>query len=483
MHIARRELLHLLGLGGFAFGASPWLAGCGSTPKERDEQGAAVCSDDWWLCNNYAPVNETEAFDLKVIGDIPSSLQGLYARNGANPASGSSDHWFSGDGMVHGLRLEQGKALWYRARYVQTELLGKPSDMQGIPGGGNHQANTSVIAWQNELLCLAEVGLPYRLDRGDLSTLGTSNFNGALGGAMTAHPKFDPATGELLFFGYGLFTPSVDYYAVDATSGAIHKHENLALPQAVMMHDFQITPNFAIFMDLPVLFDTDLAVAGEGMPFRWQPENGSRIGLLPRTGSAEDVQWFDIDNCYVFHTFNAFEDPNDDQKVVLDCIRYPKMWVDGSDAFNSNGQVWRYVLDRSTSKASGAILLDQHVEFPRIDPRKQGVANRYGYAVEVGGVDAQGLLPSHQLVKLDMLEGKEVSRYDVSSGATLDEALFVPDGDGEDEGWLLSYSYNKASEQSDLLIFDASDIAAGPAARVQLPTRVPHGFHGTFSAD
>ena len=253
MRIERRELLHLLGLGGLAAGGSSWLTGCGSTPTDTVPGAPAPCEDDWWLCSNYAPVDESEAFDLKVTGTIPSSLRGLYARNGANPQSGQSDHWFSGDGMVHGVRLEQGKALWYRARYVQTDLLGKPADMQGVPGGGNHQANTSVIAWQDELLCLAEVGLPYRLDKGDLSTLGTSNFNGALNGAMTAHPKFDPSTGELLFFGYGLFSPSVDYYAVDAKSGDIHKHENIVLPNAVMMHDFQVTQNFAVFMDLSLI--------------------------------------------------------------------------------------------------------------------------------------------------------------------------------------------------------------------------------------
>src|SRR4051794_30999489 len=73
------------------------------------------------LCGNFAPVpDEITAFDLPVTGAIPPELDGLYVRNGANPKSGFSPHWFFGDGMVHGVRLAGGKAQWYRNRFVRT---------------------------------------------------------------------------------------------------------------------------------------------------------------------------------------------------------------------------------------------------------------------------------------------------------------------------------------------------------------------------
>ena len=49
---------------------------------------------------------------------------------------------------------------------------------------------------------------------------------------MTAHPKMDPKTGEMLFFGYmvgGMFSPGMSYQTVDA-SGALTRSGTLRGP-------------------------------------------------------------------------------------------------------------------------------------------------------------------------------------------------------------------------------------------------------------
>src|SRR5262249_10730436 len=156
--------------------------------------------------------------ELRVEGALPPELSGLYVRNGPNPFLGTSPHWFVGDGMVHGTRLSKGKAISYRARYVRTEALGQVQ--HGPPLFGNHQANTSMLNYRGRLFCLEEVGLPYEISPADLSTIGTYDFDGKLDTAMTAHPKLDPATGELFFFAYGLVGPVISYHRTDA-SGAL----------------------------------------------------------------------------------------------------------------------------------------------------------------------------------------------------------------------------------------------------------------------
>ncbi|MCH9686387.1 MAG: carotenoid oxygenase family protein [Deltaproteobacteria bacterium] len=509
--------MHLLG--GLSLGASPWLAGCGddgagsgssssSGPGGSGSGGTGAgttmlpgssggasssgmadgtastgeptgCDAGWWLCGNYGPVEEHEAFDLAVEGTLPPALEGLYVRNGPNPWWGVSDHWFLGDGMVHGLQLSGGQASWYRARYIETSVLGVPLGEGGPPTPTNHQANTSIISHAGRLLTLAEVGLPYELSASDLSTLGTHDFGGQLAGAMTAHPKVDPQTGEMVFFGYELFDPSVLVHRVDA-AGALVNTEVLPLPAAAMIHDFQLTQNHAVFLDMPILFDLDLAIAGEGLPFSWEPDNGARIGILPRNGVAADVVWIDIDVGFVFHTYNAYEDAQGN--VVLDTVWYPQMWVEGPNSFSVDGVVRRYTVDPVRGTVTEEVVSELQAEFPKIDPRRQGLPYRWGYGVSNGGSRVPGKIPPPTaLVKHDMERGTSES-YAIGGGLHLDEVLFVPDspGAGEDEGWLLGYAYDPARDDSRLLVLDATSIAAGPVASIALPQRVPHGFHGTW---
>jgi carotenoid cleavage dioxygenase len=262
--------------------------------------------------------------------------------------------------------------------------------------------------------------------------------------------------------------------------GLLTKSEEIVLPKSVMMHDFQITATRVVFMDLPILFDFDLALSGEGFPFRWDPTNGARLGVMPRDGTNADVVWTEIDPCFVFHTWNAFDDPADPAKVVLDAIRYPDMWAMGASDFSQAGAPVRFSIPTTAGGSVGMDVIEERaVEFPRIDPRKQGLPHRYGYGLLVEPDGGQGVVAAQTLAKYDFVSGTTVDIY-MPDGLRIDEPTFVPASPdaGEDEGWLFVYGYDAATDKSELVILDATTNQV--LARVKLPVRVPHGFHGTW---
>lgn len=490
----RRRFLRLAGLSGLTAIGIPWL-GCDS--PESSEPGSTTTSsttdikpdplpDDpdkaWWLRQNYAPVEESEGFDLEIVGALPPSLSGLYLRNGPNPMSGDTGHWFLGDGMVHGVMLEKGKAPWYRARYIQTEILGKGDvDTSGPPSLTGHTANTSVMHHTGKLFCLQEVGLPYEISAKDLSTIGPYDYAGKLATAMTAHPKIDPVTGEMFFFAYGLTGNFFTYHRVSA-KGELLSSEKIDLPAAAMMHDFQLTKSHAIFMDLPILLDFQAAINGSPFPFKWAPENGARLGVMPRDGTAMDLKWIEIDPCYAFHTWNAFHDAKDPGIIHLDFVRYEKMWEKGPSDFSTVGTPSRYSIDAVKGQAKLSALSELAVEFPQISRKRQGLSYRYGYSVGyplVGGDTSETNLPPDRIVKLDWETGNSAT-FQLPKGQEIDEAMFVADGGAknEDDGWLLAYLFDRTDNRSRLLVVDATTMKE--VARIKLPHRVPHGFHGDF---
>ena len=143
---------------------------------------------------NYAPVpDELTEYDLPVQGTIPAGLDGWYLRNGSNPRT-PTGHWFVGDGMIHGVRIEGGAAKWYRNRWVRTESFEHPFGVYNADGTRNLRssvANTHVVSHAGRTLALVESSLPYEITN-DLQTLGCYDFDGKLNDAMTAHPKICP---------------------------------------------------------------------------------------------------------------------------------------------------------------------------------------------------------------------------------------------------------------------------------------------------
>jgi carotenoid cleavage dioxygenase-like enzyme len=433
----------------------------------------------FYLQGNFAPVtDELTATELPVEGAIPAELAGRFVRNGPNPRPGEEpDHWFLGDGMLHGVELRDGSANWYRNRWVRTKQFqgeGQYVDEQGNVDFSFGPANTHIVRHADRMLALVEAGFPTEVTA-ELDTVSIYDFNGKLTTAMTAHPKFDPATGEMVFFGYGFFPPYLTYHVVDA-AGTLVRSEEISVKGPTMIHDFGVTAHNVVWMDLPVVFDLNMAMSNE-MPYRWDETYAARVGVMPRSGGDPDVRWFEIEPCYVFHPVNAYDD---DGRVVMDVVRYPNLWKGGGNDFPA-ASLWRWTIDPAAGSVAEEQVDDQPIEFPRLDERRAGLPYRYGYAVETYTGVSRG---SRGILRYDLRSGS-VDRYDLGPGREPGEPVFVPSGDGlgEDEGWLMTYVYDAARDGSDFVILDASDTDAAPVATVSIPQRVPFGFHGSWFSD
>ena len=437
------------------------------------------------LQGNFAPVSEERtALEPEVSGSVPEELVGLYVRNGANPVTGRSAHWFLGHGMVHGVRLEGGRAAWYRNRYVRTPYLDDPEVSRISPDGTvDHRAsaaNTHVIAHAGRILALEEGAFPFVLTP-ELDTLGYHDYDGALDTAMTAHPKICPVTGELLFFAYQQLPPYLVYYRASA-EGELVQREEISVGGPTMMHDFAITERHALFMDLPVVFDLQRAVRGE-IPFHWSDDYPARIGIMPREGKDADVKWFDVDPCYVFHGVNAYEDGGG---VVFDVCRASEMWRNPGEMDVAQGNLtlhrFRFDLERGTTTEQ--TVDERGMEFPRVADARVGLRHRYGFTLRFGGAEA-GATRLSGLQKTDFETGV-AWLHDFGPGRTPSEAVFVPAAGSDpagDEGWVMTFVYDEHRDASEFVILDAADFGGRPVARVQLPQRVPYGFHGSWIPD
>ena len=438
-----------------------------------------------YLEGNFAPVTEEVTItDLPVEGVLPEALNGRYLRNGPNPLAAvepATYHWFTGEGMVHGIRLEGGRASWYRNRYVRSAdvagLLGETWKPGPVVEGFDFAANTNVIAHAGTTFALVEAGArPYELT-GELETVGPSDFGGTLPGGYTAHPKRDPATGELhaisYYFGWG---PQVQY-TVTGMDGRVRRAVDVPVGGMVSIHDVSITESSVIIYDLPVVFSMEAITEGWRFPYRWTDDYQPRVGVLPREGTADDVVWCDVEPCYVFHPMNAFDE---DGAIVVDLVRHPRMFATHLQGPNEGPPALeRWRIDPSSRKVSTELVDGRAQEFPRVDERLVGRRHRYGYAA--GLVEqADAFSVDAELVKHDLERGTQERR---GMAGPAGEAVFVPASPyaAEDEGWVLSLVHDAERGAADLVVLNAEDFTGTPAAVVHLPVRVPFGFHGNWA--
>jgi carotenoid cleavage dioxygenase len=456
-------------------------------------------SANHYLEGEFAPVHEEYTLtDLEVEGTIPGQLDGRYLRNGPNPI-GEIDpelyHWFIGDGMVHGIRIRDGKAEWYRNRWVRAQGLG---------------ANTNVIGHAGKTLALVEGGLANYELTDELDTVGVCDFDGTLSGGYTAHPKRDPKTGELHAVSYSFQRGNTVQYSVIDASGRARRTVDIEVGGSPMMHDFSLTEKHVVFYDLPVTFDARQAAemtvprglrlparlilsaligrvripdpfaastpkadgADRRFPYSWNPKYAARVGVMPREGGNADVRWFDIEPCYLFHPMNAYDE---DDTIVLDVVRHPKMFATDHRGPNEGAPTLeRWTVDLADGKVRESRFDDRGQEFPRVDERLTGRRHRYGYAP--GFEDAAG---TGNLYKHDFIGGNTKVRS-FGPEKSLGEFVFHPSSDdsAEDDGVLMGYLYDRPSDRSELAILDAQTLQ--DIARIKLPHRVPAGFHGNW---
>ena len=432
--------------------------------------GLAGCSSDTsnrYLEGNFAPVlAESTVTSLDTMGVIPDELAGRFVRNGPNPddnPSGSRYHWFAGRGMVHGVRLDAGRAMWYRNRYVAS------------PSG--QTPNTSVIGHAGKTLAIVESGgLPVELDY----ELTSVNDDMKMGGGFTAHPQLDPDTGELhaICYDWAALRDHVRYVVID-DAGVLKSETKIALPGMTMIHNMSITQHYAVIYDFPVTLSFLALGTGSSFPFRWNDEYEARIGLLPRLGEDRDIIWSSVKPNYAYHPMNAYEDS--EGRVVIDVVRYDKMFEsDTNGPFgDSLPRLDRWTINPVSRTVSEEIVDERPQEFPRCHPDLNGKPYRFGYAV---AVDAKYGFPA--IYKHDVQKGV-ATQFSFNAGQHGSEPVFIPRASArsEDDGYLMTYVYDTNRDASDLAIFDAQDLERGPVASVHLPVRVPYGFHGNWIPD
>ena len=345
------------------------------------------------LRGGFAPLQmECDVNDLVIEGEIPKELNGSFYRNGPNPqyAPRGHYHWFGGDGMVHAFHIEDGQVdyrnrwvrtvKWHKERAAGRSLFSAFNPMDNDPSVAGLEtdgvANTNIIWHGGKLLALEEGHAPFELDPHTLESVGPHSYGGKLKGPMTAHPKIDPENGEMLFFGYnanGTISEHMTFSVVDK-DGNLLRSESFAAPYAAMVHDFIVTRDHVIFPIMPLTGSLERAFEG-GPVYAWEPDKGSHIGIMPRHGSVQDLQWFYGEASYVFHPMNAHT--TDDGKIVCDVCEYPEAplfpGVDGKPGDPKKALAklarWTFDLNAQTDRYQVEQLLDLVCEFPRIDER------------------------------------------------------------------------------------------------------------------
>ncbi|GAV66998.1 LOW QUALITY PROTEIN: RPE65 domain-containing protein, partial [Cephalotus follicularis] len=481
-----------------------------------------------YLSSNFAPApcETPPTNNLPLIGCLPECLNGAFFRVGPNPkfAPVAGYHWFDGDGMVHGLRIKDGKAT-YVSRYVGTSRIKQEdffdgskffkADLAKLSGLGPEEvnstvfedrlrnvelsmspANTNLIYHHGKLLALSEMDKPYVLkvlEDGDLRTLGLLDYDKRLKHSFTAHPKVDPITGEMFTFGFSRSPPYITYRVI-SKDGFMHDPVPITVSGPIMMHDFAITENYAIFLDLPFIFRPKEMVMENQLIFTFNATKKACFGVLPRYAKNEaQIRWFELPNCFIFHNANAWEEG---EEVVLITCRMDKPLLDMANGAVKEkledipNELYEMRFNMKTGLASQKKLSESAVDFPAINKCYSGRKQRYVY-----GTILDSLAKVKGFVKFDLHAEPEAGKtkievggnvkgvFDLGPGRFGSEAVFVPREPGtseEDDGYLIHFVHDESTGKSSVNVICAKTMSTDPVAVVELPTRVPYGFHALF---
>jgi len=463
-----------------------------------------------------APVRiEGDVYDLEIDGEIPTGLSGTYYRASADPQYPpllGKDIFLNGDGMTHMVRIQDGHAD-LKTRYVRTEkfqleraarraLFGayrNPfTDDPSVAGKNRGTANTAIFWHAGRLLALKEDSQPVELDPDTLETLGTWDFHGALKSrTFTAHPKVDPATGDMIAFGYntpGQTSRNIDLFFISA-AGVLTDTQTFEAPYPSMVHDFHLSPNYITFTLYPMVNDWERVKRGEPF-FHWDNTLPTVVAVIPRAQGVKGIRWYEYPGKGMStHSFNSWEDGETlhIEQFFTDSgwlSQFPDLHDPNAKELPPFAQRWSFDLSSTSTEFQTTRIFDSIGEMPMIDLRYlTRRAHQYFF----------GTINTHLGPMLEWgPKGPPftcIGHYDASSGTTRhyyagphsapEEPYFVPRTPDapEGDGWLLTVVGRRAENRTDLVILDASNIGAGPVATIRFPCRLHEGFHGTWVSD
>ena len=448
------------------------------------------------LSGAFAPVTEErDEPQLVVRGTIPDDLRGAYLRNGPNPLFpplGSYTFPLEGDAMLHGIWIDDDGSVRYRNRFVWTPQL-RVEQAAGqalwagimtpyMPGPDvvpaayandfKPQPFINIVHHGGRWLALSEVDPPWEVTA-DLEVVGTTPFTwgGAIGG-LSPHPRIDPRTGEMVLFRYDFAEPYLMWATVGPDGSVTHAPDPVPLETTYMIHDFVLTEHHVVLFVAPAKFDLDALLTGDGPPLGWDANAPVRIAVIPRSGSSADVQWIETDPFWAYHFANGFDDG---AQIVVDFAKFARFSL-GHDP-DQHGAAARARLDLTAGTCSIETFDDRICEFPRIDDRLQTQAHRYFTVSTKTGMEGVGNF--NTLVRVDTKTGA-TTEWDSGPKVFGEVAFAAAGGSDPERGYYVTFRTDHETLESDWVVLDADDIAAGPIATVALPCRVPNGLHGNW---
>jgi carotenoid cleavage dioxygenase-like enzyme len=452
--------------------------------KKSAQNSSKARGENPYLHGIFGPVEEIEKHKFQVIGEIPQYLTGLLLRIGPNPTHVENQdayHWFTGDGMLHALKIEQGQATWFKSRYIATDSIQKQKHQPvkaGFRRGPGDVVNTNALYHANKIWAAVEAGtLPARLDL-NLNTEEHRLFNTDADLPFSAHPHKDNNTGHLHAICYDAMDIKHAYYEVIDEQGRLAYWTKIPVQHGPMIHDCAITAQDILIFDLPVTFSLKQLIKGNPLPYEWNEKHAARIGILPKYGRADEVQWIAIEPCFIFHAANAYR--NEQQLIILDVVVHRSMFKKSHQGpfEQQNTQLERWIIDPKKHIVDRQVSDTQAQEFPRIDERYTGEQHRYIYSVSF---DPLNMTKANHLICHDM-HTQEKTTYAYGEQWVTGEVVFIPESvdTAEGEGYLLSYVHHVDKESSKVVILKAQGLMLQPQAEIILGVHVPLGFHGNW---